>query len=342
MERFHIDVDRSWFKTLVKKVCDARGVTRAEIGIIAGARAELYFNGRWDSVSFDSIEDLARKGTDIIFIEKEGIIDELIEHADKYGMAFVNSRGYLTEYAHDLMAAAKESGANVIIITDYDLAGINLASKCPENIHYITMDDTTLEYFGLDRDDSEIAIKPKSTKLLDHVKEIVETDPRFENVDIEFLSEKRIEINAILAKVGDERFWKFIMDRLIELFPIRNYNRAIELPSKDNSVDETDLYPKAIRKLILHVREVSSEAAQDIEEQITEEQNEVKGFLDLAKQERKNRDRVKKVISEDKELAKIESKVADLCNSLDIDLESDDDDKDDDEGSRSRPRKKSS
>lgn len=53
MEKFHIDVTREWFKTLVKKICDKAGVTRAEIGIITGARAELYFNGSWESVSFD-------------------------------------------------------------------------------------------------------------------------------------------------------------------------------------------------------------------------------------------------------------------------------------------------
>lgn len=304
MEKFHIDVTREWFKTLVKKICDKAGVTRAEIGIITGARAELYFNGSWESVSFDAIDSLAEKGTDLVFIEKQGIIDELVEHADKYGVALVNSRGYVTEYAHHLMSAAKEEGANVIVMTDYDLSGINLASKCPDDIPYITMDDTALEYFGLDRDDPEISVEATNKQLLDHVKEIVKNDSRFENVDIEFLSNKRIEINAVIAKVGDERFWKFITDRLNELYPTRNYNRAIELPSKDNEADETDLYPKAIRKFMLHIREVTRKVVEDTEKQIEEEQNEVEGFLDVSEQRQKNKDRVMKVISEDKEISK--------------------------------------
>jgi hypothetical protein len=340
MEKFHIDVSREWFKSLIKKICDSRGVKRSDIGITTGARAELYFNGGWDSVSFDVIDDLARKGTDIVFIEKQGIIDELVEHADKYGVALVNSRGYLTEYAHDLISAAQRSGGNVIIITDYDLSGVNLASKCPAETHYITMDDTTLEYFDLDRDDPEIAVRATNTKLIDHVKDIVETDPRFANIDIEFLSSRRIEINAVLAKVGHERFWKFIMDKLTELFPTRNYNRAINLPSQDNEADETDLYPNAIKKLILHVREITSDVAEETEKQIYDEQSEVEGFLDILEQKQNNKDRVIKIISEDEEILKIESEITELCKSLDIDLESDDEESDGG-GSHSRPRKKS-
>jgi hypothetical protein len=30
----------------------------------------MYFNGGWRSVSFDVIEELAEKGTDMIFMEK--------------------------------------------------------------------------------------------------------------------------------------------------------------------------------------------------------------------------------------------------------------------------------
>jgi hypothetical protein len=255
MEKYNIDVSRKYFKTLLRKICDKFGRKRSEIGVITGARAELYFDGRWRSVSFDAIGELAQNGTDIVFIEKEGIIDELKPHADKYGIAMVNTRGYLVEYAHDLMAAAVELGANIIIETDYDLSGVNLASKCTEDIPWVTMNDDTLEYFGLVKD-KRIVVRATNTKLIDHIEEIIGVDERFQNLDIEFLKTSRIEINAVIAAVGDVRFWKFIMDTLQELYPTRNYNRAIELPSKDTDADETDLYPIAIRKLIRYVREV--------------------------------------------------------------------------------------
>ena len=199
-------------------------------------------------------------------------------------------------------------------MTDYDLSGVNLASKCPVGTHYITMDDTTLEYFNLDYDDPEIAVKATNTQLIDHVTDIVEINSRFGNVDIKFLSSRRIEINAVLAKVGDERFWKFIMDKLTELFPTRNYNRAIELPSKDNEADETDLYPNAIKKFIRHVREITSDVVEEIEKQIEGEQNEVEGFLDVPEQKQKNKDRVMQVIAAIEGISKIESKIKNYVN----------------------------
>jgi hypothetical protein len=93
----------------------------------------------------------------------------LKEHADKYGIAMVNSREYLVEYAHDLVKAAKGSGAHIIIMTDYDLSGVNLASECSEDISWITMDDITLQYFGLPKNKS-IVVLATNTKLIDHVK----------------------------------------------------------------------------------------------------------------------------------------------------------------------------
>jgi hypothetical protein len=95
MQKYAINITRDYFKRVIRELCDAYGVTRAAIGIITGARAEMYFDGGWDSVSFDAIEELAANGTDLIFIEKEGIIDEIKDRGDKHGLAFVNSRGYL-------------------------------------------------------------------------------------------------------------------------------------------------------------------------------------------------------------------------------------------------------
>jgi hypothetical protein len=343
MERLNIDVSRKYFKWLLKKVCDKAGKKRSKIGIITGARAEIYFDNRWESVSFDAIEELAQKGTDIVFIEKEGIIDELKEHADKYGIAMVNSRGYLVEYAHDLMSAAKSSGANIIIITDYDLSGVNLASKCGKHVHWITMDDSTLQYFGPAKD-KRIVVRATNTKLIDHIKEIMRTDKRFEDLDIEFLKTSRIEINAVIAAVGDKRFWKFIMDKLQKLYPIRNYNRDIKLPSKDLEDDETDIYPNAIKRLILHTREVVEEVVQEPEKKIESELKKVRGFLEVEVQKKKNKEIVMKVIAGNDEIKKIELSAAKLCKSLGIDLtETDTEEGTTGDGTKthSRPRNKS-
>jgi hypothetical protein len=325
MQQLNIHVKRESFKARLKKICDMCGIRRDQLNLITGARAELYFNGTWESVSFDAIDELAAKGTDIIFIEKEGIPDELREFADKYGIAMVNSRGYLTEFAHDLMIAARSSGANIVVITDYDLSGVNLASKCSEDAIWITMDDETLAYFHLDkhRDAKELVINATNTKLISSVTKLRDNDIRFCNLDITFLATKRIEINAVLAKVGPEKFWEFIMFILKKHYPKRNYNRAIELPSKDPDMDETDLYPPAIRSLFLHVREVRDTTVKTTEEQIESEQEEVEGFLEVEEQKKKNVDRVKKVIADNEDVKKIEAEIAELCHNMGIDISED-------------------
>ena len=71
MQQYGIKVSRKWFKDLIKIICDKRRIKRVDVGIITGARVEVWFNGGWKSVSFDSIEELAANGTDLIFIEKE-------------------------------------------------------------------------------------------------------------------------------------------------------------------------------------------------------------------------------------------------------------------------------
>lgn len=239
MEKYGIKVTRGYVKKLVKELCESYGVTRESIGIFAGVRAELYFNGSWTSVSFDSVKRLAEKGTDIVFVEKEGIPDVLASWADKYGVAMVNTRGHLTEYGKDLMNAAKESGAHVVIMTDYDATGIKIASESPTNMPWIGANDRMLEYFHLDRD--VVKIKSETSANKDYIRSLVETgehsdgrkDERFNDVDVDFLDEERIELDAILAKVGDERFFRYILDTLMDLNPKRDYNRAIEIPTNN-------------------------------------------------------------------------------------------------------------
>lgn len=198
------------------------------------------------------------------------------------------------------------------------------------------MDDNTLEYFGLQKD-STIVVRATNKKLIDRVEEIIDEDERFADLDIDFLRTNRIEINAVIAQVGDLRFWKFIMVKLQELYPTRNYNRAIELPSQDLENDETDLYPNGIRKFILYIREHMKFAVEESEKKIESEQGNMKGFLEVEIQ--KQKDLVMNAIAVNKEIKEIDSLVTKLCKSLGIDLAADQ--IGDSTKAHSRPRKKS-
>ena len=98
---------RKSFTGQIKKVCEKLGVTREELGIFAKARATMYFNGVQTAVSYDKINDLAKNGTDIIFIEKEAIVEVLCQYADKHGIALVDTEGFFTDYGRDLIEGSR-------------------------------------------------------------------------------------------------------------------------------------------------------------------------------------------------------------------------------------------
>ena len=115
----------------IRKICKSLegSPMREDLGIIAGARASLYFDGKWENVDMDEVVALAEKGTDLVFIEKRGIIEIVSKYIGQYGIAFCNTQGQFTEYAKDLARASKEAKGNVAIITDWDCAGVNIAER---------------------------------------------------------------------------------------------------------------------------------------------------------------------------------------------------------------------
>jgi hypothetical protein len=47
----------------------------------------------------------------------------------------------------------------------------------------------------------------------------------------------------------------------------------------------------------------------------------VEGFLDVEEQKKKNKERVMKVISENEDIAEIETEIVEVCEKLDIEVE---------------------
>jgi 5S rRNA maturation endonuclease (ribonuclease M5) len=310
MEKYGIKVTRQYVKRLIRVICEELGVTREQIGIIAAPRATMYFDGQWSSVSFDSVDGLAENGTHIIFIEKMDIVRVLAKYADKYGVALVNSQGHLTEYGKDLIEAARKSGAHIAILTDYDASGIKIASEVPEQIPRLGVDDEMLNYFGLPRDDKQISVSYNPLKQeIDPIKRLIEygKDERFRDIDIEFLKHKRVEIDAVLAAVGSERLWEYIMYKLTELFPTRNYNRVIS-----TSPILSQHYPKAILNfnnyIANHVKSLVAKEQQKIEMELEN----VVSFINVEDKRVEIDRRLGKIVENDPNLKKIASKLEEV------------------------------
>lgn len=62
-------------------------------------------------------------------------------------------------------------------------------------------------------------------------------------MDLEFLKERRIEIDAVLAKVGGEKFFEFVKYSLKQISATRDYNRAIEISTKLYNKGSIDILP---------------------------------------------------------------------------------------------------
>jgi 5S rRNA maturation endonuclease (ribonuclease M5) len=102
---------------------------REQLGIFASPRATMYVDGSWHNVNIDEIPSLAKKGTDVVFIEKRGVVEIIKYIGDIYGFAFVNTQGHFAEYPKDLIREIIDNGGNVLILTDFDCAGIHIAEK---------------------------------------------------------------------------------------------------------------------------------------------------------------------------------------------------------------------
>ncbi|MGC2572419.1 MAG: hypothetical protein WA364_12990 [Candidatus Nitrosopolaris sp.] len=293
---------REWVKKLIKKACDDLHVTRESLNIFAGARAVMYFQGNWSSVKFDDVKSLARNGTDILFIEKMGIVEIFTEHADKYGIAIVNTQGLLTEYGKDLMKEAQRQGGHVAILSDYDDHGLLMASKVPD-IPRIGIDESTFHYFGLSRQVLSIEGQQRlvNYKFLDIFDD--------KTIDKEFVKKRRVEIDAILEQVGDERLWGYTMEKLIELFPTRDYNRVISMPAVET------LYPMMVKRFLGYINFVTNKITNDEEIKIKNNLNEVKGMLVVGKIDKEIGNHLKNLVLKDNGMKIIESKITELLNS---------------------------
>ena len=168
------------------------------------------------SVGIDTVSELVDSGTDVLIIEKEGVVEALGPYADDWGVALMYTRGFASEYAKEL---SETSGANVVLLTDFDPAGVMMGIDLPD-VERIGIDFHTLEYiFGLEpiTADSEIVKRLeeeyKQDKVDSHLVSLFNNEDR--SVDY-FMQDpnsnvrRRIEIDSVLKEAGNQRFWDLL------------------------------------------------------------------------------------------------------------------------------------
>jgi hypothetical protein len=333
IETYHYtneEIDRDYITALIKEVCEENlGVKREDIGILAADRAQLYFKGKWMDVGLKEIEQLSLYGIALLIIEKEGVAEQLSIFADQKGIALLNTRGFLTEYAEILSKKSEKEGCKVAILTDFDASGLVLAAKAP-NAYRIGIDFGTLEDLGLDIEDVEEEYKPGCNHLkpLQQGGELADLYPK---EWIDYIATKRVEINSITEALNDnEKFWNWIVDKFRTRFTNWDYTRAVDIPkyvmpkplellNEEFKKIGTAILKKRLDKLSKNLSDISPGLLFDrtdkvLQEQGTKQDNDV--IMTISKYEEEIAKQSRHIIESNETSKPFLDKIQDLNNQL--------------------------
>ena len=123
---------------------------------------------------------------------------------------------------------SEKEGCNVAILTDFDASGLVLAGKAP-NAYRIGIDFETLKDLGLDIEDVQEEYKPGShLGPLEYGGEMYGVYP---SEWVDYVRTKRVEINSVTEALDDnQKFWKWIVNKLRAKFTDWDYTRAVHIP----------------------------------------------------------------------------------------------------------------
>lgn len=279
----------------VREICEKElGKKRAELGIYAAARAQLYWNGEAFDVTLKNIDKLIEHGVIVLIIEKEGIADVLAPFAAKKGIAILNVRGFMTENADDYsqLVLEKLGGNNVATLHDFDSAGVLIGKKAAENgIVSIGVDPELLaeleKLLPRKQDKKKVSMsaleEPYDGSGSTHWKGLKDKYPDYEHLD--YIKDKRIEIDSITAAIGVEKLWEGILARLDKEFPSHNYTRVINPDSifiqREPPTIDFEYSSTVIDKLNDHITSRTEEIAKDKKSQFVEELEDYPGIHDV-------------------------------------------------------------
>ena len=201
--------------------------------------------------------------------------------------------------------------ARVGILTDFDASGVQLAFTI-KNVKRLGVGLDTIDKINAQRGKDDEILDPLkllenyngathwiSLNNLTHgiskprgthtISEIEGTDHELEYKDylnqeykfsdgttqtyIEFIKNRRIELNTIVDEIGAQRFWNWLKSKILEIFPDRDYNRAINVPQYVLTPTMTAFQ----QKLIQSVTGIASPMVDDIKYDLES----TEGLLDI-------------------------------------------------------------
>lgn len=324
--------NRDNFIDKIREVCDENRVTRESVGIVAAAYSTMYYNGKWLPVNFADIGKLALNGVAIVFIEKEDIVQALGQYASIVGVALVNSKGQLSQYAKDLSRAARVGRANIGIFTDYDIPGLHIASKLPDAL-WLGVDEPMLKRFRIFHSDEDYVIPFDPEKGIgdDVIDRDIRSDPRFQypRVDIEWLKRHKnpqtkawdpghkVEIDAVLAKAGAKALWDYLMEQMKKSNLKSDYNRVITTHTYAPVPKTTGFaVPQLVGQIQVYMRDRASSLTKSKREEYHNQFKEYPGFMIVIDKENEIRKELSDIVHKDQQLTDITTVLSKAAESV--------------------------
>ena len=242
---------------------------RETLGIIASERAQFFHRGISTPVRHDNVTHLASKGYDIILCEKEGIVELLQAYACPLGVAIINCRGFSPDYVKWLvkLAQAEDNKANVYVLSDMDASGFAMQENS-YNVPRLGVDQQMLSDLGTPIEEVEENAESGADTHLKYLADTGHYSPEF----VEWLSEQRVEIDAVLAYVKPTRFWQYLKQRMELINAKRRLIRSI-YPQWD--------FPPEFSEILDAIKEAASEPGRNaIQDEI-----EAEGYAEYKTQE---------------------------------------------------------
>lgn len=301
-----IDMKRGSFASALREECIRMGGDlsfREKLGITAAERAQFFFRGNTYPVKWESLEELATIGCDVILIEKEGVCQVLEPYAGKRGIALLNSRGFATHYAQQLLKLSKTLKGNLFILTDFDASGLLIGEKTLKGvIPRLGVDLEMVSKLNLSRGDLEEIYDTKDGKApKNHLKDL---PPQIQKE----VRDKRIEIDAVLVAVGPEKLWNYLEEGMLNIAPQRDLTRSAQL---------TIPLPLEISRSMIKIREfiqtVVGPTQKDIKARMA---NWRQGFADIEKIEKSFQTRMLRVMRSDERIQELAQQIKKLADSI--------------------------
>jgi hypothetical protein len=258
---------------VIEELWPGQHLTREDLGIVAGSRGAVFYDGEAWPINGDTIDALAEKGIAIIIIEKEGVADVLAPYARKYGIALAHTGGRFTNAIKKMIERAKEGGSVVRILTDYDAVGMDIGAA--------TITPTIR--VGIERD---IIKWLQENDFPDLTEEDVEEEytPSGTTIEIkdEYLKTHRIELDSIQQEVGAGKLWEYIVYRL----QLPEFNTGFDLTKVIERPTTESLRPQEVKDALALIDSYLAKVIEKREAKILQKLENVKELVEIPQKQK--------------------------------------------------------